>query len=263
VLLLAELGRNAEAQAELDAVATHDFSDRPRDVSWLFYLCWAADATALLRDVRRAALLYEILLPHAHRLFVVSPALTCDGAVERALGRLAVVLGREDAAAQHFERALITHEQLGARPFLAHTQVELAEVLLAQGRQSDASRARELLDRAGATVSELGMAPLAERVADLSRSVGLHLLPARDPVRPTMSRSADLKVTRLSGRERQVATLIARGYSNREISEELHITRRTVESHVTTIFNRLGLVSRTQLAVWAIGHGLQPSEGGS
>jgi DNA-binding NarL/FixJ family response regulator len=170
-----------------------------------------------------------------------------------------VVLGRQDAAARHFERALIAHERLGARPLLAHTQVELAEVLLARGRQTNASRARELLDQASATVSELGMTPLAERVADLVRSVGFGPPAARDPVRPP---AADLEVTRLSERERQVATLIARGYSNRELSEELHITRRTVESHVTTMLSKLALASRTQLAVWAIEHGLESPEGG-
>ena len=61
----------------------------------------------------------------------------------------------------------------------------------------------------------------------------------------------------LSRRERQVASLIARGYSTREISEELVIGVRTVEAHVMAIFNKLGVSSRAQIAVWAVDHGLR------
>jgi DNA-binding CsgD family transcriptional regulator len=60
----------------------------------------------------------------------------------------------------------------------------------------------------------------------------------------------------LSRRECEVAVLITRGISNREIAEELVITLSTTERHVANILNKLGMRSRAQVAVWAIEHGL-------
>ena len=45
---------------------------------------------------------------------------------------------------------------------------------------------------------------------------------------------------------------IARGRSNPQIGAELAISRRTVETHVSAIFNKLGLSSRAQIAAWAV-----------
>ena len=77
-----------------------------------------------------------------------------------------------------------------------------------------------------------------------------------------LARDAKRAGPRLTDRESEVLRLIARGYSNPQISTELMITRRTVESHVTTILNKLGLSSRTQLALWAVEHGMSSSAGG-
>jgi DNA-binding NarL/FixJ family response regulator len=60
----------------------------------------------------------------------------------------------------------------------------------------------------------------------------------------------------LSDREREVAALIARGYTNREIARELVIAEATAVRHVANILNRLGLRSRAQIAVWAVERGL-------
>jgi predicted ATPase/DNA-binding SARP family transcriptional activator/DNA-binding CsgD family transcriptional regulator len=54
----------------------------------------------------------------------------------------------------------------------------------------------------------------------------------------------------LTGREREVAVLIAQGLTNRRISEELFISERTVATHVGRILKKLGLRSRTQIATW-------------
>jgi non-specific serine/threonine protein kinase len=59
----------------------------------------------------------------------------------------------------------------------------------------------------------------------------------------------------LSPREREVAMLIARGHSNREIAEKLVIGERTAEAHVTHVLTKLGLRSRAQVAVWVLEHG--------
>jgi non-specific serine/threonine protein kinase len=61
----------------------------------------------------------------------------------------------------------------------------------------------------------------------------------------------------LSAREREVARLVARGCTNRQIAEQLVISERTAENHLQRILNRLGLRSRTQVATWVVEHDLR------
>ena len=68
---------------------------------------------------------------------------------------------------------------------------------------------------------------------------------------------ATASVGGLTGREREVATLVATGKSNRAIADELVVSERTVESHVTNILGKLGFTSRAQIAAWVVEHGLQ------
>jgi non-specific serine/threonine protein kinase len=69
----------------------------------------------------------------------------------------------------------------------------------------------------------------------------------------------------LTSREVEVAMLIARGFSNRQIAEALVIALPTAERHVANILHKLQLASRTQVAVWATRHGApeQPSPKGN
>ena len=55
----------------------------------------------------------------------------------------------------------------------------------------------------------------------------------------------------LTRREREVATLVARGASNRQIAETLVIGERTAEMHASRLLTKLDFVSRTQIAAWA------------
>ena len=61
---------------------------------------------------------------------------------------------------------------------------------------------------------------------------------------------------RLSRREREVSRLIAEGLTNRQISQALSISERTVGSHVDHIMTKLNARSRTRIAVWAVEQGL-------
>ena len=63
----------------------------------------------------------------------------------------------------------------------------------------------------------------------------------------------------LSAREREVAALIARGCTNREIAEALVIAETTAVRHVANILAKLALKSRAQVAVWAVERGLGPA----
>lgn len=56
----------------------------------------------------------------------------------------------------------------------------------------------------------------------------------------------------LSEREGQVAALVARGLSNRQIAQELVVSDRTVDSHVSNILHKLSLASRAQVAAWVV-----------
>jgi DNA-binding NarL/FixJ family response regulator len=60
----------------------------------------------------------------------------------------------------------------------------------------------------------------------------------------------------LSLREREVALLIARGLTNRQIAEELVISERTADGHAEHIRDKLGVHNRAEIAVWAIQNGL-------
>ena len=64
----------------------------------------------------------------------------------------------------------------------------------------------------------------------------------------------------LSRREREVAAMVAAGMTNREIAGRLFIAERTAEGHVERIRNKLGMRSRTEVATWAVAHGLGPRQ---
>jgi DNA-binding CsgD family transcriptional regulator len=56
-------------------------------------------------------------------------------------------------------------------------------------------------------------------------------------------------LARLSMREREVAELVAERITNRQIAERLSLSERTIESHLRTIFAKLGVSTRQALAV--------------
>jgi non-specific serine/threonine protein kinase len=76
-----------------------------------------------------------------------------------------------------------------------------------------------------------------EQVYEYALSQGL-----REPQRPDAAPPA------LTGRETEIAALVARGLTNRRIAEELSISARTVDTHVGRILKKLGLHSREQVA---------------
>ncbi len=63
--------------------------------------------------------------------------------------------------------------------------------------------------------------------------------------------TVDEEFDQLTPRERQVLRLIARGYSYKDVAEELSISTKTVESHVSSVLRKLQLSNRYQLSNWA------------
>jgi DNA-binding NarL/FixJ family response regulator len=62
--------------------------------------------------------------------------------------------------------------------------------------------------------------------------------------------------SRLTAREREVLVELARGRSNREIARALRVSEKTVKTHVSSIFGKLGVADRTQAALHAVRSGL-------
>jgi non-specific serine/threonine protein kinase len=65
----------------------------------------------------------------------------------------------------------------------------------------------------------------------------------------------------LSERELDVARLVTRGMTNREIAQELSLTPRTVATHLEHIFSKLGIQGRAEVAAWIVRHGADTSRG--
>lgn len=59
----------------------------------------------------------------------------------------------------------------------------------------------------------------------------------------------------LTPREEQVVALVADGFSNREVARELGLSEHTVKKYVFHIFDKLGISSRVELALYAVSHG--------
>ncbi len=74
-----------------------------------------------------------------------------------------------------------------------------------------------------------------------------------------LTKSSENKVNfidHLTKREKDVLKEIAKGKSNKEIGAALHITEKTVKTHVSNILSKLGVQDRTQAALYAVQHGI-------
>jgi tetratricopeptide (TPR) repeat protein len=161
-----ELGRERDAGAALDELMTHDLGNEHVDAEWLLSITLLADPCAFVGDRDAAGRLHRLLAPY-EGLYTVAPVEATFGSVARALGVVASVLERFDAAERYFEVAIETERKMNARPWLAHTRHNLATMLLRRGAVGDKERAYALLQDAHDTYRQLGMKSWAARAHEL------------------------------------------------------------------------------------------------
>lgn len=151
-------------------------------------------------------------------------------------GRLAAALGDLPGALRAFDAGLALPPD-GGEPGWYRTRLRHAHgVALGQAGRRDASRAA--LETAADAFSRLGARPFLERcLADLDRAAAPDLA----------TRPRDRWADGLTDREREVTTLVGRGWTNPEIAAELFVSTKTVEYHLRNVYGKLGLAGRRAL----------------
>ena len=203
-----------------EAVAEHP--SRAAEVA--VFIPAAVAAVAAAGDVERGRALAGLL---ERRLAILEP--WGLAAFDYCLGVLALADGSHDEAILRLEAAVVGFERLGTTWDLAQAQLGLGMTYRRAGQRL---KAAEVLERAGSTFAGLGAEPARRAAADELR---------RARPRPTSD-------DRLTDAERRVAALAAEGRTNREIAAALFTGTTTVEAHLTRIYSKLGLRSRTELA---------------
>ncbi len=151
-----------------------------------------------------------------------------------ARGRLLGARGDLDAARASFERSLDLLADTSLRYDRARVNFAYGQTLRRAGKRREADvvigTAREIYAALGATT-------YVARCDRELKAGGVH-----------SARSVDRAVDALTPQEEAVAGLVAKGLSNREVASELFVSMKTVQYHLTRIYAKLGVRSRTELA---------------
>jgi DNA-binding CsgD family transcriptional regulator len=143
-----------------------------------------------------------------------------------------LVADADDLEAE-FDDALTRHERTPTPFELARTELCYGERLR---RSFGTTEARKRLRSALATFDRLGAAPWAERARVELGATG------------ERRRRGQARQWELTPQEMQVAAIVARGATNREASAALFLSPKTIEAHLSRIYRKLGIRSRTELA---------------
>jgi DNA-binding NarL/FixJ family response regulator len=162
-------------------------------------------------------------------------------AAHRLLGELDLALGHLDAAEAQLAAALALADAGDAHHERALTLLGLAQLLQARG---DTTAARAHLDTVRTLCTPMGAAlTLAQADALDTR---MRATPAARTRRPDG----------LTAREAEVLRLLATGLANAEIAEQLSLSPRTINAHLTTIYSKLGVATRGAAIRFALDHDL-------
>ena len=148
--------------------------------------------------------------------------------VLRCRGQIAAARGDIDEAMQLLEDAVARHEEVGDPYGRARALLALG-VIRRRARQK--RPARDAIVQALAGFEQLGAATWIERCKSELGSIG-----------------GRTREEGLTPAEQRVAALVAEGRTNREVAAALFLGERTVASHLTHIYAKLGIRSRTELA---------------
>jgi DNA-binding CsgD family transcriptional regulator len=162
--------------------------------------------------------------------------------------------GRGILAADRDEAQRLFAESLAALDKVGPIAFEQARTLLCSGEAMRRHRhpvaAREPLHEALTLFESLGARPWAARArAELAAS-------GVKNQRVTQSVAGPTGLEQLSPQELQVARIAARGQNNIEVAAALFISRKTVEAHLTRVYRKLGIHSRTELARILLANGI-------
>jgi DNA-binding CsgD family transcriptional regulator len=131
------------------------------------------------------------------------------------------------------EEATSVLERSPSRRSLMHAQVAYGRALRRAGQRT---RATEVLLRALELADAAGAAPLVAEARDELRTLGL---------RPR--RAARSGPSALTPSEERVARLAAEGLSTPQLANQLYVTTKTVESHLTSVYRKLDVSRRSEL----------------
>jgi DNA-binding NarL/FixJ family response regulator len=176
--------------------------------------------------------------------------------VEQLYGDLALaeftrLQGESDAAM--WEELAAAWQRLGVRYEEAYARFRHVEALLAGTPARVAGRRRaanDILAVASTIAQELDAAPLLTRIQQLARRARLTVTPASSP-HPEDDHDELRDDLGLTSREREVLTLLARGYSNGQIAKELFISTKTASVHVSNLIRKLQVTNRIEAAAFA------------
>jgi DNA-binding NarL/FixJ family response regulator len=161
-------------------------------------------------------------------------------AARDARAALELEVGRFDAAA---ELALQATEGYTA----AERMIDAARARALAGRASskrhDERLATRLLKQAHAEFDAFGARGYRDQTEQELRSLGI-----RTSRRERRATEGEVHPDMFTPREREIADLVAQGLTNREIGEQLFVSPKTVEAHLTRIFAKAGLPSRAAVA---------------
>ena len=139
----------------------------------------------------------------------------------------------------------------------AGAAVQAARGRVAAGRAAaalgDAAGAAAWLERAEAELAAMGALRFRDEAARELRRLGRRVGARRRRA------TGGPGLASLSGREREIADLLARGHTNREIAAELFLSEKTIESHLSKVFAKLGVSGRVALAE-AVGRERDPED---
>jgi DNA-binding CsgD family transcriptional regulator len=155
-------------------------------------------------------------------------------AARAAASRCAGLLAAADAFDAHFAEAFTFHAESGDPFERARTALAYGERLRRERRRREAIRH---LEQALDAFQRIGALHWSERVREELRSCGERV------AAPRPSRLPDLTPLEL-----QVALVVARGATNREAGAKLFLSEKTIETHLSRVYRKLAVRSRTELA---------------